>query len=350
MQIDAPALFLLSKAVSLAEHSIHTLSFARVRTTRYNACNHKSVLSSFFSSSLTLEIRKLCNCFGDNMSGRKIPTLSLPLISGGFGANAVVLDQSRDSSIPPMMIKQGNGDRFIAKPIASHRNPWDIVSANRVNFLSAWQGLHRAAPAGDVPKGIVLATACSESGKQPVDRHSVNMLKDDESWDLTQNLDSKKQPMDERRCAVSQPQSVVKVAMPSFSFNPGCRESKALSAQKRKTRISKGVKALGELVPNAIEDGKGAVLDDVIDHIKFLKLQLKALCQSRLGGEAISDPILYLEGYGHYIFHEQLIGDPLEEIIGELMETDMAAATELLNSKGLSIIPMDLANDLIQFD
>eukprot|EP00268_Persea_americana_P020080 TRINITY_DN20342_c0_g1_i4.p1 TRINITY_DN20342_c0_g1~~TRINITY_DN20342_c0_g1_i4.p1 ORF type:complete len:264 (+),score=52.50 TRINITY_DN20342_c0_g1_i4:176-967(+) len=263
------------------------------------------------------------------MSGRKIPTLSLPLISGGFGANAVVLDQLRDSSIPPMMIKQGNGDRFIAEPIASHRNPWDIVSANHVNFLSAWQGLHRAAPAGDVPKGIVLATACSESGKQPVDRHSVNMLKDDESWDLTQqNLGSKKQPVDERRCTVSQPQSVVKVAMPSFSFNPGCRESKALSAQKRKTRISKGVKALGELVPNAIE----------------------ALCQSRLGGEAISDPILYLEGYGHYIFHEQLIGDPLEEIIGELMETDMAAATELLNSKGLSIIPMDLANDLIQFD
>lgn len=59
---------------------------------------------------------------------------------------------------------------------------------------------------------------------------------------------------------------------------------------------------------------------------------------------------LSMQGYGHYIFHEQLIGDPLEEIIGELMETDMAAATELLNSKGLSIIPMDLANDLIQFD
>lgn len=39
--------------------------------------------------------------------------------------------------------------------------------------------------------------------------------------------------MDERRCTVSQPQSVVKVAMPSFSFNPGCRESKALSAQVR---------------------------------------------------------------------------------------------------------------------
>lgn len=119
-------------------------------------------------------------------SGHKIPVLSLPFISGGLSANAVVLDQARDSSIPPMMEKQGNGDRFIGKPIASHRIPWHKVSGNRVNFLSAWQGLHRAAPAGDVPKGIVLATACGESGKQPVDRHSVNLLKDDESRDLTQ--------------------------------------------------------------------------------------------------------------------------------------------------------------------
>lgn len=57
---------------------------------------------------------------------------------------------------------------------------------------------------------------------------------------------------------------------------------------------------------------------------------------------------LSMQGYGHYLLHEQLLGDPLEEIMGEMMETDMAAAIELLNSKGISIIPMALANDLIQ--
>ncbi|KAL6970819.1 hypothetical protein U1Q18_022249 [Sarracenia purpurea var. burkii] len=77
------------------------------------------------------------------------------------------------------------------------------------------------------------------------------------------------------------------------------------------------------------------------------KFTLYDLSQSRLGGEATTDPFIFLEGYGHYLLHEQMLNEPLEEIMGKLLEVNPSAATQLLESRGLAIMPMDLVDPLL---
>ena len=55
------------------------------------------------------------------------------------------------------------------------------------------------------------------------------------------------------------------------------------------------------------------------------------------------------QGYGHYLLHEQM-NDPLEEMMGRLLEVNPSAATQLLESRGLVIMPTDLAEGLHQVD
>lgn len=43
-----------------------------------------------------------------------------------------------------------------------------------------------------------------------------------------------------------------------------------------------------------------------------------------------------------------MLNEPLEEMIGKLLEEHSAAASELLESKGLVLLPMDLVEDLRQ--
>jgi len=52
-----------------------------------------------------------------------------------------------------------------------------------------------------------------------------------------------------------------------------------------------------------------------------------------------------LQGYGHYI-DQQMLNEPLEEIMGKLLEEHSAAAGQLLESKGLFLLPMALVDDL----
>ncbi|CAL9088072.1 unnamed protein product [Musa acuminata var. zebrina] len=121
------------------------------------------------------------------------------------------------------------------------------------------------------------------------------------------------------------------------------REDKARAATKnrlRRARISEGIKALQNSIPFSGQGKKESVLDDVIDYIKFLKLQLKVVSQSRLNGEAAIYPFVYVEGYGHYLLHQQCCGEPLEEAMGQLMESNMQSALDLLGSKGLIILPI----------
>lgn len=54
---------------------------------------------------------------------------------------------------------------------------------------------------------------------------------------------------------------------------------------------------------------------------------------------------LILQGYGHYI-NQQMLNEPLEEIMGKLLEEHSAAAIQLLESKGLFLLPIALGDDL----
>ncbi|XP_042495107.1 transcription factor bHLH7-like isoform X3 [Macadamia integrifolia] len=121
-----------------------------------------------------------------------------------------------------------------------------------------------------------------------------------------------------------------------------------ISVLQNRARISGGINTLRELLPHSEEGSKASVLDDTIDYIKYLQLQIKMLSQSRLGGEAAAAPFTHLEGYGHYLFHQEMLNEPLEEMIGKLMELDIATATQLLDSKGLSVIPIALAEGVFQ--
>ncbi|KAL5796753.1 hypothetical protein ACOSQ2_001573 [Xanthoceras sorbifolium] len=111
----------------------------------------------------------------------------------------------------------------------------------------------------------------------------------------------------------------------------------------RRMRIAERLRSLQELLPHSAEGSQAAILDDIINHIKFLQLQIKELSQSRLGGQPTSKPFIFLEGYGHYFISEQMTNDPLEEMMGKLLEANPAAATKLLESKGLYMMPMSLA-------
>lgn len=57
-----------------------------------------------------------------------------------------------------------------------------------------------------------------------------------------------------------------------------------------------------------------------------------------------------LQGYGHYFHQQRVHNDPLEDVMGSLLEMNPQEASELLESKGLTIMPMDFAYTLLQIN
>ncbi|CAL9244905.1 unnamed protein product [Arabidopsis halleri] len=111
--------------------------------------------------------------------------------------------------------------------------------------------------------------------------------------------------------------------------------------RERRQRIDDNIKALGKLLPHKVEeDNPGLTLNAVVDHVKLLQLQMKELSRSRLGGELISHPMTFIEGYGHYIHHEQTVTKSLEEVMEDMLTNDLDAAANLLESKGLYLMPL----------
>ena len=54
----------------------------------------------------------------------------------------------------------------------------------------------------------------------------------------------------------------------------------------------------------------------------------------------------YVQGYGHFLLRDQMQNEPLEEMMGRLLEVNPLAATQLLESGGLIVMPMSLAEGL----
>ncbi|MED6162304.1 hypothetical protein PIB30_069107 [Stylosanthes scabra] len=137
---------------------------------------------------------------------------------------------------------------------------------------------------------------------------------------------------------------------PSFLPKPGCSSisKQKASDRQRRQRISDNLKALHDLLPNQAEGSQAYILDDIIDHVKYLQLQLKELSGRRLQAESTAIPLVFHEqGYGHYI-DQQKLNEPLEEMMGKLLEENPASASQLLESNGLVLLPMDLVQDLHQ--
>ncbi|KAL0863115.1 hypothetical protein Bca101_042233 [Brassica carinata] len=117
--------------------------------------------------------------------------------------------------------------------------------------------------------------------------------------------------------------------------------------RERKQRIDDNIKALAKFLPREVKDDSSEViLNEIVDHVKLLQLQMKELSLKRLGGEPITHPMTFIEGFGHYIHHEEMMTKPLEEMMEDLLANDPDAAARLLESKGLYLMPLSSVQGL----
>ncbi|XP_007050662.2 PREDICTED: uncharacterized protein LOC18613390 isoform X1 [Theobroma cacao] len=192
--------------------------------------------------------------------------------------------------------------------------------------------------------------SASERFLRPHDRLSVSRFSSSEYESHAQQTRTFwMQEPNEDNCNVFQLQPKETISAFSFLSQPHCSVPKLRASgsdRQRRLRIAESIRALQELLPNPAERGQATALDDIIDHVKFLQLQMKELSRSRLGGEPTSNPFVFLEGYGHYALHEQMMNEPLEEMMGKLLEINPPAATQLLESRGLFMMPRALVDGL----
>ncbi|CAH1427174.1 unnamed protein product [Lactuca virosa] len=78
----------------------------------------------------------------------------------------------------------------------------------------------------------------------------------------------------------------------------------SIAERLRRERIAERMRALQELVPSCNKTDKAAMLDEILDYVKFLRLQVKVLSMSRLGGagavaQLVSDVPLAIRGGRH---------------------------------------------------
>ncbi|KAL5712415.1 hypothetical protein ACHQM5_014592 [Ranunculus cassubicifolius] len=131
----------------------------------------------------------------------------------------------------------------------------------------------------------------------------------------------------------------------------------SIAERLRRERIAERMKALQELVPSSNKTDRAAMLDEIVDYVKFLRLQVKVLSMSRLGGagavaQLVADiPLSSGEGVAgdggggnHHSAWEKWSADGTEHQVAKLMEEDVGAAMQYLQSKALCIMPVSLAS------
>ncbi|XP_073525632.1 uncharacterized protein [Phyllobates terribilis] len=133
----------------------------------------------------------------------------------------------------------------------------------------------------------------------------------------------------------------------------------SIAERQRRERIAERMKALQELVPSCNKTDRAAMLDEIVDYVKFLRLQVKVLSMSRLGGagavaQLVADvPPPTPEGgegsmEGGQAIWERWSNDGTEQQVAKLMEEDIGSAMQFLQSKELCIMPMTLASALFR--
>nr|WAK86094.1 transcription factor bHLH48 [Nothapodytes nimmoniana] len=128
----------------------------------------------------------------------------------------------------------------------------------------------------------------------------------------------------------------------------------SIAERLRRERISERIKALQELVPSCNKTDRAAMLDEILDYVKFLRLQVKVLSMSRLGGtgavaQLVADiPLQSVEGDTgkngpNQPVWEKWSNEETEQDVVRLMEQGIGAAMQFLQSKSLCIMPISLA-------
>lgn len=131
----------------------------------------------------------------------------------------------------------------------------------------------------------------------------------------------------------------------------------SIAERNRRERIAERMKALQELVPDSNKTDKASMLDEIIGYVKFLQMQVKCLSMCRLGGAGAAAPLLAdlpAEGTSNFLaanLAQASAGSGnsqegmafAERQVARLMDEDMSAAMQYLQSKGLCLMPISLA-------
>ncbi|XP_042437946.1 transcription factor UNE12-like isoform X3 [Zingiber officinale] len=102
----------------------------------------------------------------------------------------------------------------------------------------------------------------------------------------------------------------------------------SIAERLRRERIAERIRALQELVPNTNKTDRAVMLDEILDYVKFLRLQVKGE-PSKSGS--------------HQHVWEKWSTDGTERQVAKLMEEDIGAAMQFLQSKALCMMPVSLA-------
>ncbi|XP_057467134.1 transcription factor bHLH7-like isoform X3 [Actinidia eriantha] len=288
-----------------------------------------------------------------NMEEQRVHETPMQLMSFAFGGNANDMSHLCQDNPNHQYVMTAGRNQVPSVPLSlSHWLQCQQTSQGYVEYL-AEGGI------AEIQRDMSYNNPGVAFGFQPADssvgmdvRKEINyLMPHNEGGPMNNFPDAEYQLRVERRES-NESHSRVAGAAPGFSSKPRnhiSRRRASATDRIRKARIAERLDALHELLPSPKEGCKASLIDDIIDHIKYLQLQVKDLSQSRLEGESISDPFVFLEGYGHYLLHEQMY-EPLEEMMGRLLEVNPSAATQLLASRGLLIMPTDLAEGLHQVD
>ncbi|KAF3436222.1 hypothetical protein FNV43_RR23314 [Rhamnella rubrinervis] len=129
----------------------------------------------------------------------------------------------------------------------------------------------------------------------------------------------------------------------------------SIAERLRRERIAERIRALQELVPSVNKTDRAAMLDEIVDYVKFLRLQVKVLSMSRLGGAGAVAPLVTdiplssveeegSEGGRNQPAWEKWSNDGTERQVAKLMDENVVAAMQFLQSKALCIMPISLAS------
>ncbi|KAK8674481.1 hypothetical protein V6N13_112770 [Hibiscus sabdariffa] len=128
----------------------------------------------------------------------------------------------------------------------------------------------------------------------------------------------------------------------------------SIAERLRRERIAERIRALQDLVPSVNKTDRAVMLDEIVDYVKFLRLQVKVLTMSRLGGAAAVAPLVTDiplssvedesgEGGRSQPAWEKWSNDGTERQVANLMQENIGAAMQFLQSKALCIMPISLA-------
>nr|WKE35131.1 basic helix-loop-helix family protein [Rosa persica] len=120
----------------------------------------------------------------------------------------------------------------------------------------------------------------------------------------------------------------------------------SIAERLRREKIADRMKNLQELVPKSNKTDKASMLDEIIEYVKFLQQQLKVGWRLGAAGAVILDNQTKSTSLGQ-VAHDISFNEIAFEQVLKPMETDVTKAMHYLQSKGLCMMPVALANAIL---